>query len=52
MFYFESVVASFQESNDLILSFIRDKLNTFNNTGARLLGSIYCKTLKLLLNRV
>ena len=35
-----------------ILSLIRDKLNKFNNTGARLLGSIYCKTLKLLLNRV
>ena len=35
-----------------ILSFIRDKLNKFNNTGARLLGSIYCKTLKLLLNRL
>ena len=35
-----------------ILSLIRDKLNKFNNTGARLLGSIYCMTLKLLLNRV
>ena len=34
------------------LSIIRDKLNKFNNTGARLLGSIYCMTLKLLLNRV
>ena len=31
-----------------ILSLIRDKLNKFNNTGARLLGM----TLKLLLNRV
>ena len=35
-----------------ILSLIRDKLTKFNNTGARLLGSIYCMTLKLLLNRV
>ena len=35
-----------------ILSLFRDKLNNFNNTGARLLGSIYCMTLKLLLNRV
>ena len=35
-----------------ILSLIRDKLNKFNNTGARLLGSIYCMTQKLLLNRV
>ena len=35
-----------------ILSLIRDKINKFNNTGARLLGSIYCMTLKLLLNRV
>ena len=35
-----------------ILSLIRDKLNKFNNTGARLLGSIYCMTLKLLFNRV
>ena len=35
-----------------ILSLIRDKLNKFDKTGARLLGSIYCKTLKLLLNRV
>ena len=31
-----------------ILSLICDKLNKFNNTGARLLGSIYCMTLKLL----
>ena len=31
---------------------ITDKLDKFNNTGARLLGSIYCMTLKLLLNRV
>ena len=31
-----------------ILSLIRDKLSKFNNTGARLLGSIYCMTLKLL----
>ena len=31
-----------------ILSLIRDKLNKFNNTGARLLGSIYYMTLKLL----
>ena len=35
-----------------ILSLIRDKLNKFNNKGAQLLGSIYCMTLKLLLNRV
>ena len=35
-----------------ILPRIRDKLNKFNNTEARLLGSIYCMTLKLLLNRV
>ena len=35
-----------------ILSLFRDKLDEFNNTGARLLGSIYCMTLKLLLNRV
>ena len=35
-----------------ILSLIRDKLNKFSNTGARLLGSIYCMPLKLLLNRV
>ena len=34
-----------------ILSIFRDTLDKFNNT-ARLLGSIYCKTLKLLLNRV
>ena len=34
-----------------IVSLIHDKLNKFNNTGARLLGSIYCITLKLLLNR-
>ena len=33
-----------------ILSLIHDKLNKFNNTGVRLLGSIYCMTLKLLLN--
>ena len=32
-----------------ILSLFRDKLNKFNNTGAGLLGSIYCMTLKLLL---
>ena len=35
-----------------ILSLIRDKLNKLINTGARLLGSIYCMTLKLLLNLV
>ena len=35
-----------------MLSPIRDKLDKFNNTGAQLLGSIYCMTLKLLLNRV
>ena len=29
-----------------------DKRNKFNNTGARLTGSIYCMTLKLLLNSV
>ena len=34
------------------LSLFRDKLNKFNNTGARLLGSIYGLTLELLLNRV
>ena len=33
-----------------IWSLLRDKLNKFNNTGARLLGFIYCMTLKLLLN--
>ena len=26
--------------------YFRDKLNKFNNTGAHLLGSIYCMTLK------
>ena len=31
-----------------ILSLFRDKPDRFNNTGARLLGSIYCMTLKLL----
>ena len=31
-----------------ILSLSRDKLNTFNNTGARLLGSVYCMTLSRL----
>ena len=31
---------------------IRYKLNTYNNTGARLLGSICCLTRKLLLNHV
>ena len=35
-----------------ILSLIRDKLKKFNDTGARLLGSIYCMSLKLLLNRI
>ena len=35
-----------------IFLLIRDKLNKFNNTGERLLGSIYCMNLKLLLNRV
>ena len=35
-----------------ILSLFRDKLDKFDNTGAQLLGSIYCMTLKLLLNRV
>ena len=35
-----------------IVSLIRDKLNKFNNTGPRLLGSIYCLTRKLLLIRV
>ena len=35
-----------------ILSLFRDKLDKSNNTGARLLGSIYCMTLELLLNRV
>ena len=36
----------------IILSLFCDTLNKFNNTGARLLGSIYCMTLKLLLNHV
>ena len=35
-----------------MLSLFREELNKFNNTRARLLGSIYCITLKLLLNRV
>ena len=35
-----------------VLSLIPDRLNTFNNTRARLLGSFYCMTLELLLNRV
>ena len=35
-----------------ILTLFRDKLDKFNNTGALLLGSTYCMTLKLLLNRV
>ena len=35
-----------------MLSRFRDKLNEFNNTGARLLGSIHCMTFKLLLNRI
>ena len=35
-----------------ILSLFRDKLNKFNNTGAWLLGSIYCMALKLLLNHL
>ena len=35
-----------------ILSLIPDKINKFNDTGARLLGLIYCMTVKLLLNRV
>ena len=34
-----------------ILSLFRGRLDKFNNTGARLLGSIYCMTLKLLLYR-
>ena len=34
------------------LSFFRDKLNKLNKTGAGLLVSIYCMTLKLLLNHV
>ena len=33
-----------------ILSLFRNKLNKFNNIGAQLLGSIYCMTIKLLLN--
>ena len=42
------------EMRDLprILSLFRDKLNKFNDTGARLLDHIYCMALKLLLNRV
>ena len=34
-----------------ILSLVYDKLIKFNDTGTRLLGSIYCMTLRLLLNR-
>ena len=35
-----------------ILSLLLDKLNKFNNTGARLLSAIYCMALKQLLNHV
>ena len=35
-----------------ILLLFRDKFDKFTNTGTRLLGFIYCMTLKLLLNRV
>ena len=31
------------------LSLFRDTFNSFDNTGARLLGSIYCMILKLLM---
>ena len=33
-----------------ILSLFRNELNKFNNTGARVLGSIYHMTLKILKN--
>ena len=33
-----------------ILSLFRNKFNKFNNTGARILDSIHCMTLKLLNN--
>ena len=35
-----------------ILSLFRDKLDKFNNTGARLLGSIYCMTLTTFKSRL
>ena len=35
-----------------ILSLFRNKFNKFNNTGVRMLDSIYHMTIKLLLNRV
>ena len=35
-----------------IISLFRNKFNKFNNTGARMLDSIYHKTLKLLKNRI
>ena len=35
-----------------ILSLFRDKLDKFNNTGARLLGSNYCMTLNYFLSRL
>ena len=35
-----------------ILSLFRNEINTFNNTGARILDSIYLMTLKLLKNRI
>ena len=35
-----------------ILSFFRNKFNKFNNTGARLLDSIYHMTLRLLKNQI
>ena len=35
-----------------ILSLFRNEFNKFNNTGARMLDSIYHTTQKLLLNRV
>ena len=33
-----------------ILSLFRNEFNKFNNTGARLLDSIHCLTIQLLLN--
>ena len=35
-----------------ILSLFRNELNKFNNTGARMLDSIYNMTIKLIKNRI